>query len=151
MNMGRCSLRSWIVTPTLALSAISLDSMDLTSMTCTCRFSFNSWSGVVWMWAKSRSRNAMPVDPQSISTFVDISWLFTVNVQVITKSSPSIDTSNTSTLQTDKREIPKHFKVFKTELFLSTGEPSFSNWLNLFLIPRNLSHFLHPLLPLQPP
>jgi len=50
-----------------------------------------------------------------------------VDVQVITHCFPSIDPSNTSTLQTDNREIPKHFKSFKTKLLLSTEEPSFFN------------------------
>jgi hypothetical protein len=36
---------------------------------------------------------------------------------------PSIDPSNTSTLLTDNREIPKHFKAFKTKLFPSTKAP----------------------------
>jgi hypothetical protein len=47
-----------------------------------------------------------------------------VNVQVITKCFPSIDPSNTSTLLTDNRKIPKHFKAFKTKLFPSTKEQS---------------------------
>jgi hypothetical protein len=66
----------------------------------------------------------MPVAPQSISAFVGISWIFSVNEQVITKCLPSIDLSNTSTLLTDNREIPKHFKAFKTKLFPSTKVPS---------------------------
>jgi hypothetical protein len=66
----------------------------------------------------------MPVAPQTISACVGISWLFTVNEQVITKCLPSIDPSNTSTLQTDNREIPKHFKALKTKLFPSTKMPS---------------------------
>jgi len=93
----------------------------------------------------------MPVAPQSISACVGISWLFTVNVQVITKCFPSIDHSNTSTLLTDKCEIPKHLKPSQTQLLLSTEEPSFFNWPNLFPIPQNLSRFLLPLPPLQPP
>jgi hypothetical protein len=66
----------------------------------------------------------MPVAPQSIGACVGISSLFTVNVEVITKSFPSIDRSNTSTLLTDNRKIPKHFIAFKTKLFLSTKAPS---------------------------
>jgi len=50
-----------------------------------------------------------------------------VNVQVMTKLFPSIDPSNTSTLLTERREIPKHFKAFKTKLLPSTEEPSFFN------------------------
>jgi hypothetical protein len=59
----------------------------------------------------------MPVAPQSISACVGISWLFTVNNQVITKCLPSVDPSNTSTLLTDNREIPKHFKAFEKNFF----------------------------------
>jgi len=71
--------------------------------------------------------NAMPVAPQSISACVGISLLCTVNVQVITKCFPSIDPSNTSTLLTERREIPKHCKAFETKLFPSTKGPSSFN------------------------
>jgi len=50
-----------------------------------------------------------------------------VNLQVVTKCLPSIDTSNTSTLLTDKREIPKQFKVFDAKLLQSPEEPSIVN------------------------
>jgi hypothetical protein len=66
----------------------------------------------------------MPVAPQSISAFVGISWIFSVNEQVITTCLPSIHPSNTSALLTDNREIPKRFKAFKTKDFPSTKAPS---------------------------
>jgi len=69
----------------------------------------------------------MTVAPQSISACVGICWLFMVNLQVVTKCLPSIDTSNTSTLLTDKREIPKQFKVFDAKLLQSPEEPSIVN------------------------
>jgi len=147
--MGNCSLWSWIVIPTWAICVISPDSEGIPSMTRSGRFSFNSWSGIWWWWAKSWSINAMPIAPQSISACVGISWLLMVNVQVITKCLPSIDSSNTSTFPTDKREIPKHCKASKTKLLPPTEEPSFTNWPNLFLIPLNVPQFLLPSPPLQ--
>jgi len=102
------------------------------------------------MAIKSESWNAMPVAPQSISASVDISWLFMVNMQIITKCFPSIDLSNTSTLLPDNRKIPKHFKAFKAKLFRSTKTPSCLGWPNLFPIPRNLSWSLLPYSPLHP-
>jgi len=151
MNIGNCSLCSWIIIPTLGICGISPDLIGLPSMTSTCDFSFHSSSGIWWWPAKSWFINSMPGAPQSISVCVDISWLFTIHVQVITKCFPSIDPCNISTLLTDKREIPKRFKTSKTELFLWADEPSFFSWHNLFLISPNLSRFLFPLLPLQPP
>ena len=108
-DISNWSLRSWIIIPTLAICEISPDSVDLPSIASTCRFSFISWSVIWWWGAKSWSINAMPVAPQSISACVGISWSFTVNVQVLTECFPSIDPANTSTLLSDKHEIPKHF------------------------------------------
>jgi len=138
VNIGSCSLWSCIFMPTLAIWVISPDSLGLPSITLTCFVAFGSSRGIWWWRAKSWSINAMPVAPQSISAFIGISWLFTVNVQVITKCFPSFDPSNTSTLLTDNCEIPKHFKGFETKLFLSTKAPSCLSWPNLFPIPWNL-------------
>jgi len=138
-NIGNCSLWSWIIIPSGAMCVICPDSIDLPLITSTCLRFLSSWSGIWWWRAKSSSINTMPVAPQSISAFVGISWLFTVNVQVITTCCPSIDPSNTSTLLTERREIPEHFKAFKTKLLPSTEEQSFFNWPVLFPIPWNLS------------
>jgi len=93
----------------------------------------------------------MPIAQQSISICVDISSLFTCNVQVITKCFASIDPSNTSTLLTDKHEIPKHFEASETRLVLSTEEPSWCDWLDHFPIPPNLFIFLLVWLMPRPP
>jgi hypothetical protein len=66
----------------------------------------------------------MPVAPQSINACGGISWLFMVNEQVMTKWLPCIDPFDTSILLNDSREIPEHFKPFKTKLFPSTKRPS---------------------------
>jgi len=116
-HIGNHPLWSGNLTPTVAICVISPESIGLPSITSTCRMNFNSTSCIWWCRAKSWSMNAMPVAPQSISPCVDISWLFTVNVQVMTKCFLSIDPSNTSTLPTDKREIPKHLKAFKTNCY----------------------------------
>ena len=149
--MDKCSLWFCIITPTLAICVISLDSMDLLSITSISHFYFNSCSGIWWWWAKSWSKNTMPVAPQSVSAYVGISWIFTVNVQVIIECFPSIDPSNTSTLLTERFEIPKHFKAYKTNHFPSIKMPSIFHWPNLFLIPWSLTQFLLPWLLLQPP
>jgi len=149
--MGSCSLWSWIVTPNVAMCVISPDSLGLPSVTSTCRCSFNSWCGIGWWRAKSWSVTAMLVALQSSTAFVDISWLFTVTVQVITICFSSIDPANTSTLLTEQRKMPKHSKAFKTERLAATGEPSVFIWRNLLQIPRNLSQYPPALLPLQPP
>jgi len=81
---------------------------------------------------------------QSIIACVGISWLFTVNERVITKCLPSIVPSNPCTLLTDNREIPKHFKAFKTQLFPSAKAPSGFGWPILFPIPRDLPQFFLP-------
>ena len=149
--MGNCSLWPWNIITSVAIYVISPDSMGLPSITSSCHFSFNSWSGIWWWRAMSWSINAMPVAPQSINACVGISRSFTVNVQVITKCFPSIDPSNTSTLLTERREIPKHFKALKSKLLPSTAEPSFFNCPALLLIHRNLSRSLFPWLLLQLP
>jgi len=46
------------------------------------------------------------------------------NVQVITNYFPAIDPSKTSTLVTDKCEIPKHFKALEIKHCWSIKEPS---------------------------
>jgi len=156
--------------PTLAMCIISPDSMGLPSITSSCLFTFSSWRGISWWRAKSWSINAMPVASQSISICVAISWLFTVNEQVITKCLHSIDPSNTSTLLTDNREIPKHFesiwnKTFSvnpsaillvlTESFPDSSEPSLvptssmsapealNGW-SFFLAPHSTALWLNP-------
>ena len=104
------------IMPTLVRLVISPDSMDLPSIISTCLFYFNSWTGIMWWQAKSWSINSMPVAPQSSSACVHISGLFTVSLLVITKCFPSIDSYNTSTLLTDRCEIPIYFKAFETKL-----------------------------------
>ena len=124
--------------PTLAICVISHDSISLPLITWTCFLSFSSWRGIWWWRAKSWCINAMPIAPQSISVYIGISWSIMINVQVITKCLPSIDSSNISTLLTDNREIPKHFKAYTTKLFLSTNAPSCSGCANLFPIRTSL-------------
>jgi len=136
MNMGNCSLWSWIIPPAWVIYVIYPDSIGLLSKTSTWRFSFRSWSGIWSWWAKSSSINAIPVELQSISACEGICWLFTVNVQVLTQCVPPINPSNTSTLLTERREIPKDLKAFKTKHFLSTKAPSCLGWPNLFPIPQ---------------
>jgi hypothetical protein len=143
-NIGNCSLWSGILMPTLAICVIFPDSMGLPSMTSIFHFWVNSWRGIWWWRANSWSINAIPVALQSINACVGISWLFTVNVQDITKCFLSIDPSDTSTLLTDPREIPKHFKACKTTLFPSTKAPFCVGWHNLFPIPWSHPGFLLP-------
>jgi len=150
MNLGNCSLWSWIFIPSSAMCQISSESIGLPSITWTSGFSFYSWSDIWWYHTQSWFRITMPGAKQYSRACVGISWLFAVNVQVITKCFPFLDLSNTSTLLTDKREIPKHVKQFGTTLLLSTEEPSLFPWLALFPIPWNLSRLLLPLPPLQP-
>jgi len=64
-----------------------------------------------------------------------------VNVQIITQSLPSIDLSNTPTLQTDNCEIPNHLKVYETKLFPLAKKPSLLGLSNLFPILWNLTWF----------
>jgi len=151
MNIGNCWPWFWIFMPTLLMCLISRDLMGLPSITSTYFLCSHCWSGTWWWWTKSISINAMPVAPQSMSTCVCISWLFMVNVQIITKCFTSIDPSNTFTLLTERPEMPKHFKAFETKLFPLTKEPSFINWPEFFLIPQNLTRFLLLRPRLQPP
>jgi len=142
MIIGNWSSWSCILIPTLAVCILSHDSIGLPSITSTCLLSLSSWRGIWWWRTKSWSINAMPVALQSISACVGISWSFMVNVQVITKCFPFINPSNTSTLLTERRNIPKHFKAFKTKLYPSTKTPSFLGWIILFPIPQNFPWFL---------
>jgi len=71
-------------------------------------------------------------------------------VQVITKCFPYIGSSSTSSLQTDNWEIPKHCKVFKIKIVLSTEAPSCLCWPNLFQISSNPPWSKRPYLVLQP-
>jgi len=79
---------------------------------------------------------------------IGVSQLFTVNPQVITKCFPSIDRSNTSTLLTERPEIPEHCKAFNRKRFPLTWGPSSFDWLNSFPIPRN--HYWSLLLESRP-
>jgi len=125
--------------------------MGLTLISFTWFLSFTSWSGIWWWGAKLWSRNSMPAALQLISACVGTSWLFTVNVQVITKYFFSVDPSNPSTLPTERHDIPKYSEVFEIQLFLSVKGPSFFDWPILVPIPRNLSPFVHPILMSLPP
>jgi len=150
-NMGNYSLWSWISIPTLALCLMSPDSKCLPSMTLILGLSCNSSNGIWWWRAKSGSIYPMPEAPQPMSTCVSICWLFTVNVQVITKCFSSIVSSDTSTLLTERCKIAKHLKAFKAILFLSTKTPSILNWPNHFPVIQKLTWFLLGLRQLQLP
>jgi len=142
MNTGSGSLWSWMDILTLRKCAISPDSISLPLMTSTCCISVNPRSGDRWWRTQSWSMNAMSIAPQSISTSIITSCSFTVSIQIITNWFPSIDPSNTSTLLTDKCDIPKHRTAFKRKLLSSTEQPSSSDWLDPILVPWNLSRFL---------
>jgi len=137
--------------PTLAICIMSPHLICITSMASICLLSFQFWSAIWWSWVKSWSINSIPVTLQSISTCVGISWLFIFNVQVITKCFPSTVPSNTSTLLSERHEIPKDFEAFETRVCPSANKPSCFDSLNLFPIPWNLSQFLPLQKPLQPP
>jgi len=113
--IGNCSLWFWIVILNFTRCVKWAGSIGLLSITSTCHFSCSSCNGIYWVWAQYWSLNAMPVALQLIIVCVDISWLFTVTMLVITKCFPSIDPSNISTLLTGRCEIPKHLKAFETK------------------------------------
>jgi len=124
---------------------MSPDSMGLPWITSTCCSSYHSCNDIWWLRTQSWSINAMPVAAQSIRACVGICSLFVVNMQVITKCFPSIDCFNTSTLLTERRNIPEHFKAFKAKLFCqSKTDLSMTDLIFFrFLRTRPCSYFLN--------